>query len=135
MHGRSKRSGRSGFGGPLFHSNKKKKFLVGYHQCYTAWQRKSLKCSTDSCFHQSTRLETRYSGARDETNTRNGDRATVRRLTHEFEWRGRDGDDVLAAENEAVTELKNRKVRSGSVAQSTKVLREPIQIAEKVKVK
>ena len=48
---------------------------------------------------------------------------------------GRDGDDVLAAENEAVTELKNRKVRSGSVMQSTKVLREPIQIAEKAKVK
>ena len=45
------------------------------------------------------------------------------------------GDDVLAAENEAVTELKNRKVRSGSVVQSTKVLREPIQIAEKAKAK
>ena len=30
------------------------------------------------------------------------------------------------------TELKNRKVRSGSVVQSTKVLREPIiQVAEK----
>ena len=43
-----------------------------------------------------------------------------------------DGDDVLAAENEAVTEMK---VRSGSVVQSTKVLREPIQIAEKAKVK
>ena len=37
--------------------------------------------------------------------------------------------------SEAVTELKNRKVRSGSVVQSTKVLQEPIQIAEKVKVK
>ena len=48
---------------------------------------------------------------------------------------GRDGDDVLAAENDAVTELKNRKVRSGSVVQSTKVLREPIQIADKAKVK
>ena len=35
---------------------------------------------------------------------------------------GRDGDDVLAAENEAVTELKNRKVRSGGVVQSKKVL-------------
>ena len=33
------------------------------------------------------------------------------------------------------TELKNRKVRSGSVVQSTKVLREPIQVAEKPKVK
>ena len=30
--------------GPLFHSNK---FLLGFHQCFTAWQRKSLKCSTD----------------------------------------------------------------------------------------
>ena len=46
-----------------------------------------------------------------------------------------DGNNVLAAENEAVTELKNRKVRSGSVGQSMKVLREPIQIAEKAKVK
>ena len=33
------------------------------------------------------------------------------------------------------TELKNRKVRSGSVVQSTKVLREPIQVAEIAKVK
>ena len=29
--------------GPLF----KKKFLVDFHQCFTAWQRKSSKCSTD----------------------------------------------------------------------------------------
>ena len=33
--------------GPLFHSNKKKKFFLGFHQCFMAWQRKSLKCSTD----------------------------------------------------------------------------------------
>ena len=34
-------------------------------------------------------------------------RANARRLSHEFEWRG---DDVLAAENEAVTELKNERL-------------------------
>ena len=32
--------------GPLFHSNKKKTFFVGFHQCFPAWQRKYSKCST-----------------------------------------------------------------------------------------
>ena len=92
--------------GPVSHSNKKKKFLVGFHQCFTAWQRKSSKCSTD--FFLMLRLETRYLGARDETNTRNGDRANARCLTHEFEWQR--WRYVLAAENEAVTELKTERL-------------------------
>ena len=43
--------------GPLFHSSKKKKkrFLVGFDQCFTAWQRKSSKYSNNAA--------TRYSRA------------------------------------------------------------------------
>ena len=35
--------------GPVFHSSKKKfKFPVGFHECFTAWQRQSSKCSSYS---------------------------------------------------------------------------------------
>ena len=76
MHGMAVASGPAGpvLAGPVFHSSKKKSSLyIGFHQCFTAWQRKSSKCSTDffHAFNSAglTRLETRYSGARDETNT------------------------------------------------------------------
>ena len=45
LQGRQKRSGRSGFGQTTFITQAKKKFLIGFNQCFMAWQRKSSKYS------------------------------------------------------------------------------------------
>ena len=112
--------------GPLFHSNKKKKFLLGFHQCFTAWQRKSSKCSTD--------FSHAFTSPRDSKLDIQG---LETRPTHRMET-GLMRAALLTSRVESslsgmemalmyYSQLKNRKVRSGSVVQSTKVLREQIQ--------
>ena len=111
--------------GPLFHLNKKKTFLLGFHQCFTAWQRKSSKCNTDFSHAFTSPLDSNLDIQGLET-----------RLTHGMET-GLTRAALLTSLSGIemalmyYTEWKNRKVRSGSVVQSTKVLREPIQEAEK----
>ena len=98
--------------GPLFHSNKKKNFLVGFHQCFTAWQRKSSKCSTDFSHAFTSPRESRKLDIQGlETRPTHGMETGLTRAalltSSRFEWqRNIDGNDVLAAENEAVTEMK-----------------------------
>ena len=126
--------------GPLFHLNKKKKFFVGFHQCFTAWQRKSSKCSSDFSHAFTSPRNSKLDIQGLETRPTHGMETGLTRaalLTITSRVRVADGVRWCTshAESEAVTELKNRKVRSGSVVQSMKVLREPIQIAEKAKVK
>ena len=103
--------------GPLFHSNK---FLLGFHQCFTAWQRKSSNASAsprDSKLDIQG-LETRPTHGMETGSTR------AALLTSRVELSG------MEMALTYYTELKNRMVRSGSVVQSTKVLREPIQVAK-----
>ena len=77
--------------GPLFRSNKKKKFLLGFHQCFTAWQRKSSKCTTDFSHASTSPLDSKLDIQGLETRPTHGMETG---LTHKFEWHG-DGVDVL----------------------------------------
>ena len=50
--------GRSGFGWTTFLLKQKKKFLVGFDQCFMAWQRKSWKYSNNATTHYSVPVTT-----------------------------------------------------------------------------
>ena len=79
--------------GPLFHSNKKKKVPSWLPSVLYGMAEKVIEVqySLSSCFHQSTRLETRYSG---ETRPTHGMETGLTRAALLASSSGRDGDGL-----------------------------------------
>ena len=131
-HGRRKRSGRSGFGRTTFSLEQEENVPSWLPSVLYGMAEKVIEVQYFSHAFTSPRdskldiqgLETRSTHGMETGLTR------AALLTSRVKMASRVEMALMY-----YTELKNRKVRSGSVVQNIKVLREPIQVAEKAKVK